>query len=75
MTDVAYRQYLIVSAPEFNPLTLTWTPNVTVSWKTDGGREQQVLTSLPSLFSTARRAEDCGVKEAIRWIDSCSHQP
>jgi hypothetical protein len=31
MAELAYKQYLIVSVPAFDPLTLTWTPEVKVS--------------------------------------------
>jgi hypothetical protein len=70
MADVAYKRYLIHSFPDFDPLTLTWTPNVTVSWKIDGGLKQHTLTSLPGLFPSSQSAETCGVKSAKEWIDT-----
>jgi hypothetical protein len=75
MADVAYKQYLIVSVPVFDALTLTWRPSVTVSWKIDGHREQHTLTSLPNLFHSAQNAEYGGVRMAKEWIDSIAKQP
>jgi hypothetical protein len=69
MADVAYKEYFIISVPEFDTLTLTWTPRVTVSWKVNGHREQVTLSQLPNLFPGAKTAEDCGVNEAKAWVD------
>jgi hypothetical protein len=69
MASLAYKYYWIVSVADFDALTLTWTPHVSVSWKIDGHHQQHALTSLPNLFFSVESAEDCGVKQAKAWID------
>ena len=69
MASRLYKNYLIVSAADYNRDTLEWKPWASICWRDNGHQHLHQIRFTNDKFQTAEEAEKVAMKAGEIWID------
>lgn len=69
MASSLYKDYLVVSAADYNRDTSEWKPWVSVCWRDNGCQHLHQIRFVHEKFKTAPAAEEYAMNAAQEWVD------
>jgi len=69
MASFLYKDYLIVSAADYNRETLEWKPWASICWRDNGYQHLHQIRFTGEKFKTAPAAEEFAMNAGEKWVD------